>query len=410
MGFAYIIDGVRTPRASVKKGQSAVSGLHPQELLAGCLRELSKKSKFDKSDINLLLMGCVIQFKEQGANLARNAVLAAEWPESVPASTLTMACGSGLEAVNLGAMAVASEMHHLVVAGGVESMSRVPMFSDGGGLDGNNETLRNKLFQVPQGISADLIATMEKFTREDLDRFAAESHRRAAYAREHGYFNESVRPVSANGSGTIIDADNHIRPDTTAETLNNLKPAFAELGKTVAEARSKTFDELAMEHAPKIKSINHIHTAGNSSGIADGAAALLLASDSYTKSKSLKPRACIRSVAALGEDPILMLTAPSACSQRALKEAKMTVKDIDLWEINEAFAAVPLQVIRRLELDPALVNVNGGAIAMGHPLGATGAMLILTALDELERRDQSTAAITLCVAGGQGVTTIIERC
>ncbi len=410
MTYAYVLDAVRTPRGRGKMGKGALSGIHPQELLAQTLNQLARRTGIEKQDVDDVIAGCVTQANEQGANLARNAVLAADWPTEVTGVTLNRFCGSGLQAVNFAAMGVMSAMQRLVVAGGVESMSRVPLGTDGGGLDGNNIHLRKTHFQVPQGISADLIASVEGFAREDVDLFALESQRRAGQAQQEGRFAKSLFPVYDPETGKVmLERDEYPRPSTTLEGLAQLDPVFAALGAMPFGFNDETPDQLALERYPQVERINHVHTAGNSSGIVDGAAAVLLASEEYVKTHGLKPRARILAMATAGSEPIIMLTAPTPASQKALRLAGMTARDIDLWEINEAFAAIPLQVMRKLELDHAAVNVNGGAIALGHPLGATGAMLLGTALDELERRDLNTALITLCIGGGQGIATIIER-
>ena len=410
MAHAYILDAVRTPRGRGKMGKGALSSIHPQELLAQTLNQLAKRTGIEKRDVDDVVAGCVTQANEQGANLARNAVLAADWPTEVTGVTLNRFCGSGLQAVNFAAMGVMSDMQRLVVAGGVESMSRVPLGTDGAGLDGNNVHLRKTHFQVPQGISADLIASLEGFAREDVDLFALESQRRAGQAQQEGRFAKSLFPVYDPETGAVVlERDEYPRPSTTMEGLAQLDPAFAALGAMPFGFNGETPDQLALERYPQVVRINHVHTAGNSSGIVDGAAAVLLASEEYVKTHGLKPRARILAMATAGSEPIIMLTAPTPASQKALRLAGMTAREIDLWEINEAFATIPLQVMRKLELDHAAVNVNGGAIALGHPLGATGAMLLGTALDELERRDLNTALITLCIGGGQGIATIIER-
>jgi acetyl-CoA C-acetyltransferase len=410
MAYAYILDAVRTPRGRGKVGKGALSGIHPQELLAQALNQLAGRTGIDKQDVDDVVAGCVSQAHEQGANIARNAVLAADWPLEVGGVTLNRFCGSGLQAVNFAAMGVMSGTQQLVVGGGVESMSRAPMGSDGAGVDGENLLLRKKHFQVPQGISADLIATLEGFTRDDVDRFAVESQQRAARAQQEGRFSRSLFPVIDPASGAVaLDHDEHPRSGTTLEGLGQLEPSFAGLGETPVGFNGETMDQIALQRYPQAERIRHVHTAGNSSGIVDGAAAVLLASEEYVKAHGLKPRARIRAMATIGAEPIIMLTAPTPASRKALAQAGMTVHDIDLWEINEAFATVPLQVMRKVELDPAQVNVNGGAIALGHPLGATGAMLLGTALDEIERRGLGTALITLCIGGGQGIATIIER-
>ncbi|HEU4886030.1 MAG TPA: acetyl-CoA C-acyltransferase, partial [Longimicrobium sp.] len=336
--------------------------------------------------------------------------LAADWPLHVGGVSLNRYCGSGLQAVNFAAMGVMSGAQEVVVGAGVESMSRVPMNSDGGQGDGMNPHLRRKHPQVPQGISADLIATMEGFTREELDAFALRSQRNAAQAQRECRFGRALFAVRDPETGAVaLEKDEYLRPETTAEALAGLPAAFEAAGATPAGPNGETLDEIALARFPREGGIRHLHTAGNSSGIVDGAAAVLLASEAYVREHGLRPRARIRSMATFAEDPVLMLTAPAEAARKALRKAGMQPADIDLWEINEAFAAVPLQTIRRLGIDPERVNVNGGAIALGHPLGATGAILLGTALDELERRGLATALITLCIAGGQGVATVIER-
>lgn len=410
MSNAWIIDAVRTPRGRGKRDKGALSGIHPQELMAQTLNRLAEKSGVAKESVEDVVLGTVTQAKEQGACIARNSILAAGWPEDVTGVSLNRFCGSGLQAVNFAAMGVMSGQQDLVVGGGVESMSRVLMGADDAGIDGNNVELRKKVIQVPQGISADLIATKEGFTREELDRFAYESQQKAAVAIAEGYFSKSLFPVRNPATGEVaLEADEHPRADTTLEGLGQLKPSFEQMGAMPMGPNGETIDQLALIRYPEISAIRHVHTAGSASGIVDGACAVLLASDAGLKASGLKPRAKIRAMATAGAEPVIMLTAPTPASQRALKKAGMEAKDIDLWEINEAFAVVPLQTIRNLDIDPAKVNVNGGAIALGHPLGATGAMLLNTALDELERRGLATALITLCIGGGMGIATIIER-
>lgn len=409
MGDAYIIDVVRTPRGRGKPGKGALSGIHPQELLAQTLNQLAKRTGLKKEDVDDVVIGCVTQAKEQGACIARNSVLAADWPETVTGVTLNRFCGSGLQGVNFAAMGVMSGQQDLVVGGGVESMSRVPMGSDEAMIDGHNLKLRGKIFQVPQGISADLIATIDGVTRDDVDRFALASQQKAAAAIAESRFAKSLFPVLDDNGNVALDKDEHPRPSTTLESLAGLEASFAAMGSVPVGPNDETLDQLALKRYPNVKAIQHVHHAGNSSGIVDGAAVVLLASESYVKKSGLKPRAKIRSMATIGAEPVIMLTAPAPASKRALDKAGMTVKDIDLWEINEAFAVVPLRTIRELEIDPDLVNVNGGAIALGHPLGATGAALLGTALDELERRNQATALITLCIGGGMGIAMCVER-
>jgi acetyl-CoA C-acetyltransferase len=408
MRTVYIVDALRTPRGRGKPGKGALSSVHPQELLATVLRALSGRTGVT-GDIDDVVVGCVSEVNEQGANIARNAVLAAGLPDGVTGVTLNRFCGSGLQAVNFAAMGVGSGAQDVVVAGGVESMSRVPMGSDGGGIDGNNLALRAKVFQVPQGISADLIATREGFSRADLDAFALSSQKKAGVAIAEKRFARSLVPVKGPDGQVLLAADEHPRPDTTMEGLAKLEPSFVGMGAAAVGPKGETLDQVALARYPEVKSIQHLHTAGNSSGIVDGAAAVMLASEDYVKAHGLKPRARILSVATAGAEPVIMLTAPAPASRKALAKAKMKPSDVDLWEINEAFATVPLQTVRELGIDIARVNPNGGAIALGHPLGGTGAMLLGTAVDELERQGKATAVVTLCIGGGQGIATVIER-
>jgi acetyl-CoA C-acetyltransferase len=408
MGEAWIIDAVRTPRGKGKKNVGALADTHPQELLATALRALATRNHFDPYDVDDVVAGCVSQAGDQGACIARSAVLLAEWPQEVTGVSLNRFCGSGLQGVNFALMGVMSGEQELVVGGGVESMSRQPIGSDGAGLDGNNPALRELHPMVPQGISADLIATLEGFTREDLDTFAAESQARAATAMQEGRFAKSLIPVQDQTGRTVLDHDEYPRPGTTVETLGTLKPSFEAMGAQ-RPYNGESLDEMALRVYPQAGHIRHVHHAGNSSGIVDGAAAVLIASPAYARAHDLKPRARVVSLATAGAEPVIMLTAPTPASRKALKKAGMGVRDIDLWEINEAFAVVPLKTMRDLELDPAYVNVNGGAIALGHPIGATGAMLLGTVLDELERRNLTTGLVTLCIGGGMGIATIIER-
>jgi acetyl-CoA C-acetyltransferase len=409
MADAYIIDAVRTPRGRGKPGKGALSGTHPQELLAQTLNQLASRTGIKKEDVDDVVIGCVSQVKEQGACIARNALLAAEWPDTVTGVTLNRFCGSGLQGINFAAMGVMSGQQDLVVGGGVESMSRVPMGSDEAMLDGHNLKLRKRLFQVPQGISADLIATLDGTSREDVDRFALASQQKAGRAIAEGRFSRSLFSVVDEAGNVVADKDEHPRPTTTLESLAALEASFVGMGAAPVGPNGETLDQLALKRYPELKEIRHVHHAGNSSGIVDGAAIVLLASEAYVKKSGLKPRAKIRAVATVGAEPVIMLTAPAPASKRALDKAGMKPRDIDLWEINEAFAVVPLRTIRELEIDPEKVNVNGGAIALGHPLGATGAALLGTALDELERQNKATALVTLCIGGGMGIATILER-
>jgi acetyl-CoA C-acetyltransferase len=410
MSDVYVLDAVRTPRGRGKAGVGALSGIHPQELLAQTLNHLASRSGIERADVDDVVIGCVSQVNEQGACIARNAVLAAEWPEQVTGVTLNRFCGSGLQAVNFAAMGVLSGQQQLTIGGGVESMSRVPMGSDGGMIDGLNQRLRRRVAMVPQGISADLIATLEGFTREDCDRFAVRSQKSAARAIEENRFAKSLFAVVDPETGKVVlERDEHPRADTTVEGLAKLNPSFVMMGAAPMGPNGETGDQLAIARYPQAKAIQHVHTAGNSSGIVDGAALVLFASEAYAKAHGLKPRARIRATATAGAEPVIMLTAPTPASQKALALAGMKASDIDLREINEAFAVVPMQTTRNLGIDPDRVNVNGGSIALGHPLGGTGAALFGTALDELERTGKGTALITLCIGGGMGIATILER-
>jgi acetyl-CoA C-acetyltransferase len=398
---AYIYDAIRTPRGR-GKANGSLHDVRPLDLLKTLFDDLRARHDLDTSQVDDVLLGCVTPVKEQGGNIARTAPLYAGWDLDLPGAQLNRFCASGLEAVNLAAMKVRSGWEELVVAGGIESMSRVPMGSDGGAMWDDYEVMA-QLDIVPQGISADLIASLEGFTRQDVDAFALRSQQRAAAAQQNGHFT-SIVPVRAADGRVLLDCDEHARPDATLEGLGALKPAFVNLG-------AMGFDAVALRKYPQVSEINHVHTAGNSSGIVDGAALVLVGSKEKGAALGLRPRARVVSAALLGDEPTIMLTAPAPASQRALKKAGMVVGDIDLFEINEAFASVVLKFIREMGLPdgPERVNVNGGAIALGHPLGATGAMLLGTALDELERRDLSTALITLCAGGGMGIATIIER-
>jgi acetyl-CoA C-acetyltransferase len=408
MGEAWIIDAVRTPRGRGKKDVGALVNTHPQELMATTLRALAERQGLDTRDVDDVIVGCVSQAGEQGACIARSAVLLAQWPQEVTGVSLNRFCGSGLQAVNFAVMGVLSGQQQLVVGGGVESMSRQPMGSDGAGLDGNNLELRQIHPMVPQGISADLIATLEGFRREQLDTFAAASQDKAAAALQAGRFARSVVPVKDKGGTIVLAHDEYPRPGTTVASLATLKPSFEAMG-AFRPYNGESFDEMAMRVYARVQKIQHMHHAGNSSGIVDGAGAVLIASPDYARAHGLHPRARVVSLATVGAEPVIMLTAPTPASHKALHKAGMVVEDIDLWEINEAFAVVPLKTMRDLEIDPDKVNDNGGAIALGHPIGATGAMLMGTVLDELERRDLTTGLVTLCIGGGMGIATIIER-
>ncbi|MCB9676608.1 MAG: acetyl-CoA C-acetyltransferase [Alphaproteobacteria bacterium] len=398
---AYIYDAIRTPRGRGKQSGSLYT-TKPIDLLSGVLVDLRDRNGLDTNEVDDVVVGCVTQAGDQGACIARFAALQAwQTGHSVPGVTVNRFCASGLEAVNHAAAMVASGFHDCVVAGGVESMSRVPMGSDGGAIF--DPAVQWKVGSVPQGISADLIATIDGVSREEVDAFAIESQRRAAAAVEQNRFERSIVPVRDQNGLVVLDHDEHPRPDATLEGMGALQPAFQMFGEQFG------LDALVRRRYPSVDRVRHVHHAGNSSGIVDGAAAVLLANEAKGKSLGLKPRAKIRSVALSAEEPIIMLTGPVSATRIALKKAGMNVSDVDLFECNEAFAIVPMHWMSELGIDHAKVNVNGGAIAFGHPLGATGAMLLNTVLDELERRDLSTGLVTLCVGGGMGIATIIER-
>lgn len=397
---AYIYDTVRTPRGKGKKDGSLHQAT-PVWLLRTLLQALQQRHHLDTALVDDVVLGCVTPVGEQGADIARTAVLDAGWAESVAGVTLSRFCASGLEAVNLAAAKIMSGMEDMVVAGGVESMSRWPMGSDGGAW-AMDPRVNTALSFIPQGVSADLIATLEGFSRADLDAFAAESHRRAAAAQAAGHFDRSVVPVTDLNGRTMLAKDETIRPGTSVESLSKLMPSFEMMG-------TMGFDATALDKYTTIEKIQHVHHAGNSSGIVDGAALVLLGSKEAGLKAGLKPRAKVRMCAVIGSEPTIMLTGPTPACLKALGKARMQASDIDLWEINEAFATVPMKTARDLGVSLDRVNVNGGAIAMGHPLGATGALILGTALDELERTGKATALATLCIGAGMGIATIIER-
>ncbi|MET7773654.1 acetyl-CoA C-acetyltransferase [Nocardia sp. NPDC005366] len=397
----YVYDAFRTPRGRGRGG--ALHGVKPVSLVVGLLRALQERNpSLDPKRVDDLILGVVSPLRDQGADIARTAVLAAGLPDTVAGVQMNRFCASGLEAVNTASQKVASGWESLVLAGGVESMSRVPMGSDGGAWANDPETNLTTGF-VPQGIGADLIATLEGFTREDVDAFAVESQRRAATAWDEGRFARSIVPVLDRNGQTILDHDEHIRRGTTLESLGKIKPAFAALGAQAG------FDAVALQKYHWVDRIDHVHTGGNSSGIVDGAALVAIGNEAIGKELGLTPRARIVAGAVSGADPTIMLTGPAPASRKALEVAGLSVEDIDLFEINEAFSSVALRFMKDLDIPHEKLNVNGGAIAMGHPLGATGAMLISTVVDELERRDQRRGLITLCVGGGMGIATIVER-
>ncbi|WP_082703096.1 acetyl-CoA C-acetyltransferase [Mycobacterium sp. IS-1496] len=408
MTDAWILDAVRTPRGRGRP-DGGLHGVHPQDLFAQCLRALATRTGFDPGEVDDVVAGNGLLAGEHGDDIARLALLLAGWPQTVPGMTLNRFCGSGQQAITVAAAGVACGAQDVVVAGGVESMSRWDVGVGIPTIDGANPAFRELFPTVPQGISADLIASLEGFTREDVDAFAAESQRRAAQAMAEGRFERSIIAVTDAEGATLLDRDEHPRPGTTVDKLAGLRPAFAAMGAAGVEGEARTFDEICLDRYPKVERIDHVHHAGNSSGVVDGAAAAVISSPEWARSHGLSPRARIRATAAIGSEPIIMLTAPGPAAQRCLAKAGMRPADIDLWEVNEAFAAVPLKTIRDLDLDPERVNVNGGAIALGHPIGATGAMLIGTVLDELERQDLSTGLVTMCTGGGMGTATIIER-
>lgn len=404
MREAWIIDGTRSPRGK-GKATGGLHGVHPQELLGGVLRALGERNQIDLAEIDDVVMGNGEHGGEHANDIARSALLTAGWPVTVPGLTLNRFCGGGQQAVTVAAMGVLSGWQDLVVAGGVESMSR---HSYGMPLDAGNPRLREKFPLVPQGISADLIASLEGFDRTAVDSFAVRSQERAAVAIAEGRFDKSIVPVVGDDGSVLLDADEHPRAGTTLESLAGLPSSFERSGAK-PRAGGMSYDDMAQATYPDAEAISHVHHAGNSSGVVDGAAAVLVASSEFARARGLTPRARLVSTATAGAEPVIMLTAPGPAAEIALRKAGMSVGDIDLWEINEAFAAVPMKVVRDLAIAEDRVNVNGGAIALGHPIGATGAMLIQTVLDELERRDLTTGLVTMCTGGGMGTATIIER-
>ena len=400
MTHAMVFDAVRTPRGKGKRDGSLHS-VKPVDLLGGLLNQLQARHDFDTAQVDDVVMGCVSPVGEQGSVLPKTALLKAGWDVRVSGVQINRFCASGLEAVNLGAQKVASGWEDMVIAGGVESMSRVPMGSDGGAWAQDPATNAATGF-TPQGIGADLIATMSGWGREDVDRFALTSQQRAATAQAEGRFDRSVLPVLDEIGMPVLERDEFIKPRTTLEGLAALKASFAEMGKM-------GFDAVALARYPQVERIDHVHTAGNSSGIVDGAAAVMIGSEAKGKAMGLTPRGRIVATALSGADPTIMLTGPMPAARKVLAKAGLTVDDIDLFEVNEAFAAVPMRFMHEMHVPHEKVNVNGGAIALGHPLGATGAMLVCTLLDELERRQLKRGLITLCVGGGMGIATIIER-
>lgn len=405
---AWIIDAARTPRGIGKVGKGALAGIHPQRLLSTVLKALAERNALDTGDVDDVIAGCNTQAGKQGLNIARMAALDAGFSHSAAGFALDRFCGSGLTAVNLAAMGVMAGVQHLVIAGGVESMSHNSTLSRSVLLDSGNRELRKRIPQPHQGICADLIATLEGIERTQLDALALESQRRANVAITAGHFQRSLVPVRHDNGEIALDREEFPRPQTTADALAQLKPAFANIYDNAVDEDGTTYGALVRQVYPDLK-INPVHTAGTSSGVVDGAGALVIASPDYARAHGLKPRAKIRALTTAGDDPTLMLNAPGPATKKALAQAGMSIRNIELFEINEAFAVVPLKYMRDFDLDPGIVNANGGAIAMGHPIGATGAIILGTLLDELERRDLSVGLVTMCTAGGMAPATIIER-
>ncbi len=400
MTEAYIYDAVRTPRGRGRSNGS-LHEIRPIELATQVLKAIRDRNELDTAYLDDVVLGCVMPVGEQGSDIARVAALNADYAETVPGKQLNRFCASGLEAVNTAAAQVMSGQSDLAIGGGVESMSRVPMGADGGAMVMDPE-IASKMYFVPQGISADLVATKYGFSREDVDAYAVESQRRAKHAWDNAYFKNSIVPVKDQIGLTVLAHDEYMRPETTMDDLAKLNPAFTVPGEQAG------FDAVAIQRYPEVERINHVHHAGNSSGIVDGAAAVLVGSKAIGEKLGLKPRARIRAFASIGSEPTIMLTGPAPATEKALKRAGMSVNDIDLYELNEAFASVVLRYMQALGIPHDKINVNGGAIAMGHPLGATGAMILGTLLDEMERRGAATGLATLCVGAGMGTATIIE--
>ncbi len=402
MTEAYIYDAVRSPRGKGRKDGS-LNEVTSVRLSADILNALAERNNLDTEAVEDVIWGNVTQVMEQGGCLARSAVLLSDYAESVPGLSINRFCASAMEATNLGAMQVRGGAGQAYVTGGVEMMSRVPMGADGAAVAVDPE-LASKIYFVPQGISADIIATEYGFSREDVDAYAMESQRRTKIAQDEGRFDKSLITIKDRNGLTILDKDEFPRPQTDMQSLGGLKAAFKDIGESMPG-----FDAVAMLKYPHLEKINHVHHAGNSSGIVDGASAMLVGSKEFGEKYGLTPRARIRAAAKIGTDPTINLTGPVPVTEKILAEAGMSISDIDLFEVNEAFAAVVLRFMQAFDVDHSKVNVNGGAISLGHPLGATGAMIIGTALDELERTGQGTALATLCVASGMGAATIIER-
>jgi acetyl-CoA C-acetyltransferase len=408
MNEAWIIDAARTPRGIGKIGKGSLSSVHPQRLLSSVLSALAERNNLRSADVDDVIAGCGTQAGKQGYCIARMAALDAGWDNAATGFSVDRFCGSGLTAVNLAAMGIMSGVQNLVVAGGVESMSHASTLPPRHFIDSDNTHLRQIHPQPHQGVCADLIATIEGITRAELDAFAVESQRRAGIAVGESRFKRSLVPVRHDDGTLALDREEYPRPATTLAALAALKPAFAAMLHQAYDEVGTTYAQLVSRTHPNVR-IEHVHHAGNSSGVVDGAAAVVLASPDYARAHGFRPRARIRAIATAGDSPELMLNAPAPAARKALKLAKMTARDIDLFEINEAFAVVPIKCMRDLDLDPEKVNVNGGAIALGHPIGATGAVILGTLLDELERRDLATGLVTLCTGGGMAPCAIIER-
>ena len=401
MADAFIYDAIRTPRGR-GKADGSLHEVTALNLAAQTLAAVKDRNKLDPALIDDVVLGCVDPVGEAGGDIARAAALVAGLGDDVPGVQINRFCASGLDAVNFAAAEVMSGQHEMTIGGGAESMSRVGIGASGGAWPVDPSIAVTTYF-LPQGISADLIATKYGFSRDDVDAYAVESQKRAAKAWDEGRFKNSVVPVKDVNGLTILAKDEHMRPGTTMQTLASLQPSFVQMGEMAG------FDAVAVQRYPEVEAVNHVHTPGNSSGIVDGAAAVLIGSKAAGKAAGLKPRARIRQFANIGSEPSIMLTGPIPVTEKVLKKAGMTKRDIDLWELNEAFASVVLRYMQALNIPHDKINVNGGAIAMGHPLGATGAMILGTVLDELERRNKETALVTLCIGAGMGTATIIER-
>ncbi len=401
MPEAFIYDAIRSPRGR-GKADGSLHEVTALNLAAQTLAAVKDRNKLDPALVDDVVLGCVDPVGEAGGDIARAAALVAGFGDGVPGIQINRFCASGLDAVNFAAAEVMSGQHEMTIGGGAESMSRVGIGASGGAWPVDPSIAVTTYF-LPQGISADLIATKYGFSRDDVDAYAVESQKRAAKAWDEGRFKNSVVPIKDVNGLTILAKDEHMRPSTTMQTLAALQPSFVQMGEMAG------FDAVAVQRYPEVEAINHVHTPGNSSGIVDGAAAVLIGSKAAGKAAGLKPRARIRQFANVGSEPSIMLTGPIPVTEKVLKKAGMTKKDIDLWELNEAFASVVLRYMQALNVPHDKINVNGGAIAMGHPLGATGAMILGTVLDELERRDKETALVTLCIGVGMGTATIIER-